>query len=247
MNVGVIPARYAATRLPGKPLADLHGMSMVERVWRAAIASPALHKVVIATDHEAVVAEAQRIGAEVVVTSANEPSGTDRCYAAIRSMGITPSVVINIQGDEPLLEAGVLTHLVDALHTSKAHVATPVTAIVNDADLQNPACVKVAMNSAGRALYFSRSPIPFLRDVAVPDWLSNGEYWKHIGIYAYTWSALQQHVQLPTSPLERAEQLEQLRLLEWGAHFVCVPTDVEFVSVDTPEDADRVRSILASR
>jgi 3-deoxy-manno-octulosonate cytidylyltransferase (CMP-KDO synthetase) len=232
--------------LPGKPLVDLNGQTMIERVWRAASASSAIDRVIIATDNEHIVAEAQRFRAEVVLTSPDEPSGTDRCYAALRALKIEPDVVVNIQGDEPLLESGVLTHLVEAVRSTGADVATPVRAITERAAIDDPNIVKVAMTAAGTALYFSRAPIPFRRDAPRDHWLDGASYWSHVGIYAYTYAALKRHVLLPPSPLERLEQLEQLRLLEDGARFVCVPTDHRFVSVDTPEDVERVRAILAS-
>jgi len=244
MIIGIIPARYASTRLPGKPLIDLEGQTMIERVWRAATASSAFDRVVIATDSEHIIAEAQRIRAEVVLTSVDEPSGTDRCYAAIRALKITPEIIVNIQGDEPLLQPNVLTHCVEALRSTGADVATPITRISDVLELADPNVVKVARTVAGRALYFSRSPIPHQRGVDMALWLATGEYWKHIGLYAYTAKALKQHVMLPLSPLERMEHLEQLRLLEHGAYITCVEVDHDAMGVDTPEDAERVRVIL---
>jgi len=244
MIVGVIPARYAATRLPGKPLVDLCGQTMIERVWRAAAACAELDRVIIATDSELIAAEAARIGAEVMLTDPNLPSGTDRCYAVVQQLDAEPDVVINIQGDEPLLEASVLTRLVTALSNSDADVSTPVTRIAHHADIADPNVVKVAMSADNTAVYFSRSPIPHLRGVPEMEWLSHQVYWKHIGVYAYRAAALQHHVQLPVSQLERSESLEQLRLLESGTRFIAVETDVQFISVDTPEDAERVRAYL---
>lgn len=247
MIVGIIPARYASTRLPGKPLIDLEGQSMIERVWRAASESTALQRVVIATDSEHIVVEAQRIGAEVVLTSPDEPSGTDRCYAALRALKISPNIVVNIQGDEPLLQHQVLTMCVEALIARRADVATPVVSISEVHDLLDPNVVKVAKAENHRALYFSRSPIPYRRDSVTEDWLVHATYWKHIGMYAYTMEALRRHVMLPPSPLERLEQLEQLRLLEQGANITCVETLHDVLSVDTMEDADRVRAVLRAR
>ncbi|MBL0322255.1 MAG: 3-deoxy-manno-octulosonate cytidylyltransferase [Ignavibacteria bacterium] len=244
MIVGIIPARYASTRLPGKPLIDLEGQTMIERVWRAAMAASTFDRVVIATDSEHIVAEAQRIRAEVVLTSPDEPSGTDRCYAAIRALKIAPDVIVNIQGDEPLLQPNVLTHCVEALRSQGADVATPVKRISSVLDLADPNVVKVALTATGRALYFSRSQIPHLRGVEVAQWLATGVYWKHIGLYAYTAESLKQHVMLPPSPLERMEHLEQLRLLEYGAHITCVEIEHDAVSVDTADDVERVRAIL---
>lgn len=247
MIVGIIPARYASVRLPGKPLIDLEGQTMLERVWRAATAATGIDRVIIATDNEYVLAEAHRLHAEAVLTSPDEPSGTDRCYAVIKVLNISPDIILNIQGDEPLLMPNVLTHCVEALKYAKADVATPVSLINDYADLTNPNVVKVVRASNGNALYFSRSPVPYRRGVELGRWLNDVAYWKHIGIYAYTAEALLQHVMLPPSPLEQLEQLEQLRLLEHGARIACVETDMHGVSVDTPEDADRVRAILRQR
>ncbi len=244
MIVGVIPARYAATRLPGKPLVDLCGASMIERVWRAASCCAELDRVLIATDDERVASEARRIGAEFVMTDPALPSGTDRCHSAVALLSKAPEMVINIQGDEPLLHASVLTDLVRALHAGTADVATPVTRIDEPRDLMDPNIVKVVMTSSHRAVYFSRSAVPHVRGVDAAQWLEHSTYWKHIGIYAYRTHALQRHVALPPTELERLESLEQLRLLADGAHFACVETDAQFISVDTPEDAERVRRFL---
>ena len=244
MNLGVIPARYASTRLPGKPLVDLEGQTMIERVYRGAAASTALDRVVIATDDERVLQDAHRFGGEVVMTDPTLPSGTDRCAAVVDLLGIDPDVVVNIQGDEPLLQPQVVTDLVDALRTTEADVATPIKAISKPGELIEPSTVKVALNGSGRAVYFSRSVIPFVRDVPTLQWFDKQRFWKHIGIYAYRTDVLKRHVSLPVSGLEKAEALEQLRLLESGAWFQCVETTQEFIAVDTPEDADRVREYI---
>lgn len=245
MIVGVIPARFAATRLPGKPLVDLCGQSMIERVWRAASSCAELDRVLIATDDDRVASEAQRIGAEAVMTDPALPSGTDRCQAALAALSASPEIVINIQGDEPLLKSSVLSDLVRVLRGGTADVATPVSHIVEPHDLVDPNIVKVVMTSSRRALYFSRSPVPHVRSADVGEWLGHTAFWKHIGIYAYRTHALERHVALPPTELERLESLEQLRLLADGAHFACVPTDAPFISVDTPEDAERVRRFLS--
>lgn len=246
MIVGIIPARYASTRLPGKPLIDLEGQSMIERVWRAASSVSAFDRVIIATDSEHIVAEAQRCKADVVLTSPDEPSGTDRCYAALRSLGITPDIVVNIQGDEPLLQPTVLLQCIDALQQTTADVATPVVRITGDELLHDPNVVKVVRARNGRALYFSRSPIPHARDSA-GSFTESVDYWQHIGLYAYRMQALTRHVMLAPSPLERAESLEQLRLLEDGATIMCVETEHRSVAVDTPQDAERVRALLRAQ
>jgi 3-deoxy-manno-octulosonate cytidylyltransferase (CMP-KDO synthetase) len=247
MIVGVIPARYAATRLPGKPLVDLCGQTMIERVWRSAVSCPLLDEVIIATDDERIMREAARIGARAVMTDSALPSGTDRCHAAAASLPSRPEVVINIQGDEPLLQHEVLSDLVAALADGVADVSTPVSRIVRAEELADPNTVKVALTDSFRALYFSRSPIPHVRLAAMDRWLERGSFWKHIGIYAYRLDALDRHVSLPTTTIEQWESLEQLRLLSDGAHFRCVETSAEFISVDTAEDAERVRRFLSSR
>ena len=243
--VGIIPARYASMRLPGKPLADLKGKSMIRRVWEGASEARLLDRVVVATDDERIVAECSSFGAEAVLTSPDLPSGTDRIAAAHRMLDREYDIVVNIQGDEPLLRGSLVDILVQALtDENDADVATPVTPIVHAHELTNPAIVKVAMNAAGRALYFSRSPIPFFRDAQQMEWTMHYPYRKHIGLYAYRRAVLERFVSLPPSLLERAESLEQLRLLEDGASFLCVETDHHLIAVDTPEDAEAVRSLL---
>ena len=240
MIIGIIPARYASTRLPGKPLIDLNGQTMIERVWRGVSASPALDRVLIATDDERVIADAQRFGAEAYLTSPDLQSGTDRCDALLRQLKLDPTIVVNIQGDEPLVQAVVITDLVQAIRASGADVATLITPITHASELADPSTVKVVVNADGKALYFSRSPIPYVRDHDHSTWTEHHQFWKHVGIYAYTYRALKRHVQLPPSSLERAESLEQLRLLEDGAVFHCVRTDDTFLSVDTAADVERV-------
>lgn len=247
MIIGVIPARIGSTRLADKPLIDLEGQTMIERVWRAASESTMLNRLVIATDSELIASEARRIGAECVITGQEIPTGTDRCLAAVNALGLSPDVVVNIQGDEPLLEHSILDSCISALESHNADVATPVTRLTSVEELLDDGCVKVAMASSGRALYFSRSPIPHLREVEIELWPEHGGYWKHLGIYAFTAQALKRHVLLPPSLLETSERLEQLRLLEDGAHFVCVETAVQLVSIDVEADAERVRNILRTR
>lgn len=219
---------------------------MIERVWRAASSVHAFDRVIIATDSEHIVAEAQRFKADVVITSPDEPSGTDRCFAALRSLGISPDIVVNIQGDEPLLQPTVLLQCIDALHQSGADVSTPVVRITDEELVHDPNVVKVVRGYDGRALYFSRSAIPYLRG-AEGLWSDRADFWQHIGLYAYRMHALKRHVMLAPSPLERAESLEQLRLLEDGAAIMCVETDHRSIAVDTPLDAERVRALLRAQ
>lgn len=243
--IGIIPARYASTRLPGKPLLDLKGKSMIRRVWEGAREAASLSRLVVATDDERVVEECRRFGAEVVLTPSALASGTDRIACTCDLLQQHFDVIVNIQGDEPLLRGQVIDRLVMALRESGADVATPVQHITTSAELYNPTVVKVVMDTTGRALYFSRSPIPFLRDVTEQEaWVHHHRFWKHIGLYAYTNKTLARFVSLPPSALEQVEALEQLRLLEDGALFHCVEISDTLLAIDTPEDAERVRVLL---
>jgi 3-deoxy-manno-octulosonate cytidylyltransferase (CMP-KDO synthetase) len=232
MIVGVIPARYASTRLPGKPLIDLAGQPMIERVWRAASQAHVLDRILVATDDQRIAEVVRGFGGDVELTASDLPSGTDRCYAAVMQRGWTPDIVVNIQGDEPLLDPVVINGLVELLQSSGADVATPVQRITEE-ERQLPSVVKAVVNSAGIATAFTRNPVP------TP--------WKHIGIYAYTWAALESHITKAPSQMEGAERLEQLRLLEAGARYACLVTNAAFMAVDTAEDAERVRRELLTR
>jgi len=244
MIVGIIPARYASTRFPGKPLIDICGQTMLERVWRAATAAKTIDVVVIATDDYRIEAEALRIGARCCRTSPDLPSGTDRCFATVQELGLRPTHVVNIQGDEPLVPPTLLDELVRVSLESGADVVTPVSRIIMREELDDSAVVKVVRAASGSALYFSRSAVPFYRGAERHQWLSHQTFWRHVGLYSYTMSALAMHVSLPPSHLEQSEALEQLRLLEQGAQFHCVETGAELISVDVPADADRVRNWL---
>lgn len=245
--LAVIPARYASTRFPGKPLVDLCGQSMLERVVRAAQKAKDIDQVLVATDDERILRECERIHVPCVVTSPELPSGTDRVAAAAASMDDSFDVVLNVQGDEPLLEPALLTTLAHELIRSGADVCTPVTRLVSAEELDNPTICKVTLRTDGSAMYFSRSVIPHVRGVHGNERLQVTEYWKHIGLYAYTRRSLQRFISLPPHPYELAESLEQLRLLADGARYMCVETSNHLIAVDTPEDAERVRSVLLSR
>jgi 3-deoxy-manno-octulosonate cytidylyltransferase (CMP-KDO synthetase) len=262
--IAIIPARYASTRLPAKPLVELLGKTMVQRVWEGASSARLVERVVVATDDERIETEVRRFGGEVVMTSPELPSGTDRIAAAYELLrerdGAAYNIVLNIQGDEPLLQGTAVDRLVQALmEHPQADVATPVQRVHSPEDLANPSFVTVATAESGgfrRALYFSRSPIPFVRDVPSVDsttdyqhWLNRAAalhqaFWKHIGIYAYRTPALMRFRELPPHPLEQLEQLEQLRLLADGAAFACVETPEPFAAIDTPQDVDLVRAAL---
>lgn len=246
-SIGIIPARYGSTRFEGKPLVDLCAKTMIRRVWEGANESKLLNRIIIATDDERIADECRKMGADFVLSQKRFVSGTDRIADAYVNLGEKFDIVVNIQGDEPLLHGNIIDDLVCALENSSADVATPVKKISAISELENPTIVKVVMNSNGMALYFSRSPIPHIRGDFLENWLEKQEFWKHIGLYAYKTSALSRFVNLPPSPLEIAEQLEQLRLLEDGAVYQCVKTEQNLIAIDTPEDAEKVRSILENK
>lgn len=235
--VVVIPARFASSRLPGKPLADIAGKPMIEWVWRQAMQSGA-SQVIIATDHEAVKTAAEAFGATVLLTSAQHNSGTERLAEVVRTLQLpADTVVVNVQGDEPFVPPQIIRQVADNLaQQNKARMATLAVPILHFADINNPNVVKVVTDQAGYALYFSRSAIPFDRDQQFQHEFST-HYRRHIGIYAYRAGFILDYVAWPASTLEHIECLEQLRVL-WHGEAIHVDTAVEVppVGVDTPAD-----------
>ncbi len=243
--IGIIPARYASHRFPGKPLADIGGRTMVERVYRQAKKSKVLERVVVATDDERILREVRRFGGEVRATSSRHRSGTDRVAEAASRLKISKDgVVVNIQGDAPLLPPGMIDRLVKPF---LAHPEIKMTAlccrIKDPRELSNPNIVKVILDKEGFALYFSRLPIPYLRDKGTFNLkLSTLNYYKHIGPYAYRKSFLLKLAKMAPSPLEKAEKLEQLRVLENGYRIKMVKTKYDCIEVDTPADLRKVKA-----
>lgn len=233
-SIAVIPARWAATRLPGKPLADLQGRPLVVHVLDRAQRARRISRVLVATDDkriaDAVVAE----GGEVVLTPSTLASGTDRCAWAVTKLGLSPDVVVNVQGDMPLVHPDDLDRLVEHLHHAQAPVATGWRPLA-DEEAHNPARVKVVATERHRALYFSRAAVP-----------SAGPWRVHVGVYAFRTQALLHFASLPASPLQVAEDLEQLRLLESHVEIDVIPFAHDCLSVDTPADLDAVRTHLAA-
>ncbi len=247
----IIPARYASSRLPGKPLLDIAGKPMIQHVWQRASSSAAL-RVVIATEDERVADCCRNFGAEVCMTSASHESGTDRLQEVVAALGLDDSdIVVNVQGDEPLLPAPAIEQVAGNLAaTPAAGIATLMEAI-NDVDtVFNPNAVKVVSDREGFALYFSRAPIPFCRD----QWSEGrGElpvaprYWRHIGIYAYRVAFLHQFVSWPSGVLENCERLEQLRAMENGVRIHVAESCVDIpAGVDTQADLTAVRRLLGA-
>ncbi len=233
---GIIPARYASTRFPGKPLVDIRGKSMIRRVYEQCKRSPLLDAVVVATDDQRIADHVKEFG-EVVMTAPEHPSGTDRCQEALRKLSGPFDYVINIQGDEPFIDPrqiGLLAGLLDG----KTQLATLAKAIDDPASIQNPNVVKVVFDARGEALYFSRSPIPHVRGKETGQWPGAFTFHKHIGMYAYRTDILNEITLLAPSPLEKAESLEQLRWLENGYRIRVAVTELESAGIDTPQDIE---------
>jgi 3-deoxy-manno-octulosonate cytidylyltransferase (CMP-KDO synthetase) len=242
---GIIPARYASTRFPGKPLAMIHGKTMIQRVYLQA--SKVLDHVCVATDDARIEAEVKRFGGNVTMTSQLHQSGTDRCAEAIdiiqKQLNKSFDVVINIQGDEPFIQPGQLNKLISCFNNPKTQIATLVKPFRASDDIFNSNHVKVALNKDNQALYFSRSVIPFLRNKDTASWANNHQYYKHIGIYAYRTEVLKEITGMKPSSLELAESLEQLRWLENGLCIMVEKTEFESISVDTPEDLAKINDM----
>ncbi|MBB6270163.1 3-deoxy-manno-octulosonate cytidylyltransferase (CMP-KDO synthetase) [Pedobacter cryoconitis] len=238
-KLGIIPARYASTRFPGKPLIDINGKSMIQRVYEQACSSASLDKVVIATDDDRIIAEIRRFGGEYAKTRPDHQSGTDRCAEVAENFrGF--DVIINIQGDEPYIDPVQIDLLSSCFQNPKVELATLVKKISSEEELFNQNIPKVVLNSNQEAIYFSRQTIPFIRTAAPQDWLKTFQFYKHIGIYGYTTETLLKITKLKPSSLEVAESLEQLRWLENGYKIQTKVTDLETIAVDTPEDLDKI-------
>lgn len=242
--VGIIPARYGSTRFPGKPLALIAGKPMIQRVYENAVKAKLLTEVIIATDDKRIADLAESIGAKFVMTDTGIPTGTERVAAAAENSDA--DIILNIQGDEPLVPPELLDELVSTLiQNPDIPVCTPVTRIKSQNDLTDPNQARVVFDNNNRALYFTRSVIPFNRDIEEKsNWLQETEYWKHIGIYCFRKDFLFKFVKLPESRLEKAEKLEQLRFLENGYQVNVVKTNYSPVCVDVPDDIQKVELII---
>jgi 3-deoxy-manno-octulosonate cytidylyltransferase (CMP-KDO synthetase) len=250
--VAIIPARFSSTRLPGKPLSDLHGKPMIQRVHERVRLARLPERVIVATDDERIASVVRGFGGEAVLTGAHHPSGTDRLAEVARGLA-SADIVVNVQGDEPLLDPEAIDAAVRAVQEdeglSLATLSAPITSV---AELLSPSVVKVVTDARGDALYFSRSPLPYVRlgegdaAAAAREAVKRGLARKHVGLYVYRRAALLQIASLPPAPLEIAEGLEQLRALHHGMRMRVVPLVREpGQAVDTPEDLARVREILA--
>lgn len=238
--IAIIPARYASTRFPGKPLADMAGKPMIERVYEQV--SKILDHVYVATDDMRIYDCVVGFGGKAVLTSPHHKSGTDRCYEAYQLIGADAEVVINIQGDEPFVATEQIAALMQCFDAPDTEIATLVKPFSpNDGweSLSNPNTPKVVLNAKQEAIYFSRSIVPFLRGVEQEDWLESETFYKHIGMYAYRADVLAELTKLPQAPLEVAESLEQLRWIYNGYRIKVSTTQQETIGIDTPADMER--------
>lgn len=236
--IGVIPARFGSSRFEGKPLVDIKGKSMIHLVYEQASKCESLESVVVATDDARIESAVNAFGGKVVMTSSDHPSGTDRCAEAVARLGLTEDdVVINVQGDEPMIDPELIDRLVSLFVDPEVEIAT----LVSEAGLEigsDPSMIKVVLDEHENGLYFSRSPIPFSRDNQIK------RYLKHIGLYGYRYGTLKKLVQLPIGQLEKTESLEQLRWLEAGYQIRTAKVADNSFSIDTPEDLERLLKML---
>jgi 3-deoxy-manno-octulosonate cytidylyltransferase (CMP-KDO synthetase) len=243
--VGIIPARFASTRFPGKPLVDIGGKSMIQRVYEQV--SKVLNHVYVATDDQRIFDAVLAFGGKAIMTSDQHKSGTDRCYEAFSKLDKKFDVIINVQGDEPFIQPEQIIELQKCFDNQDTQIAT-LAKLFSEKDgfeaLYNPNSPKLVINKRNEAMYFSRSVIPYLRGVDTENWIINQTYLKHVGIYAYKAEVLRDLTLLEQSPLEIAESLEQLRWLENGYRIKVGFTDVETVGIDTPEDLEKVKELL---
>jgi 3-deoxy-manno-octulosonate cytidylyltransferase (CMP-KDO synthetase) len=238
----VIPARWASTRFPGKPLVEIHGKTMIRRVFEQVSQARGVSEIVVATDHAGIFDHARAFGAQARMTSTELASGTDRCAAVARDFPDV-DIVLNVQGDEPFVQPAQLELLIGCFEERPdVQIATLVKKITEEAQIFNPNTVKAVFSGQGSALYFSRHPIPYLRGHATDAWHTKADYFKHIGLYGFRRTVLLELAELPMSSLEQAESLEQLRWLQHGYDIRVVQTDMETIGIDTPDDLARVNA-----
>jgi 3-deoxy-manno-octulosonate cytidylyltransferase (CMP-KDO synthetase) len=243
--LGVIPARYGSSRFPGKPLADILGKPMIQRVYEQARECLLLDDLIVATDDERIAGCIRSFNGNVMMTSETLNSGTERCNAVVKNFPGEAEfdIVINIQGDEPFIDPQQISQLAGCFLSEEVVIGTLVKKITQRDDLINPNVVKVVFDRNYKALYFSRHPIPYSRGTKPREWLSGTNYYKHIGIYGYRTGILNSITQLPVSLLEKAESLEQLRWLENGYPIHVKETDYESIAIDTPGDLLKITNI----
>lgn len=235
--VGIIPARYESSRFPGKPLIDLKGKSMIQRVYEGAVKASKLDGVIVATDDKRIYEEVKRFGGEVVMTSGEHTTGTERCGEV--AIGVDADIIVNIQGDEPLVDHRQLDSLCSAFKEESVQIATLAIKKVTPEDIDNKNRIKIVLDKNRDAMYFSRSPIP-----SAINTIESLDFYRHIGLYAYRSDTLKDLVQLEPVALEKSESLEQLRWMYYGYKVRVVETEIETPNIDVPEDVDKVISEL---
>jgi len=247
MIIGIIPARYASTRFPGKPLIDIEGKSMIQRVYEQAAKATFLDQVVVATDDVRIASHVRSFKGNVVMTAPDHQSGTDRCGDALQQTGGSYDYVINIQGDEPFIQPAQIDELAAVLKDGHVELATQMIPVDNHSVLFDQGEVKIVLNDQQEALYFSRMVIPYIKGYPEAEWHQHHQYYRHVGMYAYRSDVLEKLASLPVSSLEKAESLEQLRWLEAGFKIKCVPTTFDSHCIDTPEDVQKVLELMKHR
>ena len=240
----IIPARYASTRFPGKPLAILGGKTVIQRVYEQV--KEVINDVYVATDDQRIYDQVEAFGGKVVMTSPNHRSGTDRIEEALQHIGGNWDVVVNVQGDEPLIQPSQISTLCACFDEPQTEIATLGKPFATMEAVENPNSPKIVVDNKGFALYFSRSIIPFVRGIEKDNWLTHYPFLKHLGIYAYRTDVLKQITQLPQSSLELAESLEQLRWLQNGFRIKVGTTNIETIGIDTPADLKKAEEFLGN-
>ncbi|MCF8297256.1 MAG: 3-deoxy-manno-octulosonate cytidylyltransferase [Saprospiraceae bacterium] len=239
--IGIIPARFASTRFPGKPLVNIQGKTMIQRVFEQASKAKILSKVVVATDNSQIFEHVRSFGGNVIMTSEHHRTGTERCFEVVEKLEESFDVAINIQGDEPFIDPKQIEKVAYCFKNKEIQIATLLKEISDSEELFNENVIKAVADKNKKAIYFSRNPIPYFRGKEKNTWLDNHKYFKHIGIYAYRTDVLEQIVKLSPTPLELAESLEQLRWIENGYNINVEFTEIESFSIDTPEDLAKAK------
>jgi 3-deoxy-manno-octulosonate cytidylyltransferase (CMP-KDO synthetase) len=238
--IGIIPARFASTRFPGKPLIDIGGKSMIRRVYEQALKCSSLSEVIVATDDERIEKEVTQFGGKACMTSSVHPSGTDRIAEVVSKMKLNADAVVNIQGDEPFIDPKQIELVCRCFDDHRTELATLIKKITSSETIFNPNSPKVIVDKDQFAIYFSRNPIPYVRGANQSSWMQQHTFFQHIGIYGYRTDVLRKITQLPPSSLEIAESLEQLRWIEHGLKIKTAITDLETLAIDTPDDLQRI-------
>ena len=239
--IGIIPARYASTRFPGKPLVEIKGVSMIQRVYQQVKVAELITKIIVATDDNRIFNHVKSFSGNVMMTAETHQSGTERIAEVVKNLDDDYDIAINIQGDEPFIQPQLIDDLANFLiQNPQFNIATAAKKITENETLFNPNSVKVVFSQSGKALYFSRQTIPFIRGIKKENWLERQDFYKHIGIYAFRTSTLLEIIEKSMSNFEKSESLEQLRWLENDYSIGVMPTEFETIGIDTPEDLGRI-------